>query len=231
MCPLKLNSEDILDHLNMPFAGDRKATALRLIDLALILEEFLHQENKDQLILDIGVGGGWTTEWFNRFGLNPISIDISSNWYNLMIERGIQTPFIISDAEEVSFKDETFDFINCYNALHHMPYQQKVVQECYRILKKDGRAVFLEPGYKHTQSLMTKSCMRQLGTVEFNVNPFHLKRMCLNVGFKNAYIKTTYTNLTPISERRTKGLYGDLILGVMRVLRSLRSRAFIVAIK
>lgn len=42
------------------------------------------------------------------------------------------------DAENLLFKDETFDFVFSYHALEHFPNPKKALKEMHRVLKKGG---------------------------------------------------------------------------------------------
>lgn len=230
--PRKLTAKELKHHRNLPFEDveHRDSTAIRLIDLALILEN-LHPYKNDQTILDVGAGGGWTSEWFSRAGLNVISVDISPHWAGIFRDRCPETPYIVCDAENLPFRDSSFDFVSIYDALHHMPNREKVVREFYKVLKRGGRAVFLEPGSKHAESMQTHREMKRFGTVEEDVNPFELKKLCKKAGFKRVYIRPTYMSLKPNSAESSRGWMRDAILSPFRVVVSVMGRAFVVAIK
>ena len=199
-CPTKLKPEEILHHQNLPFSVDsfyedneRVAIASHLIDFALILAE-LQPIKKGQILLDIGAGGGWTSEWFNKCGINAYPVDISPNWKEIY-QRHFPLPYIICDAEQLTskFEDEYTDFIVFYNSLHHMQNQKRIIAECYKVLKKGGKIVFLEPGYRHGKSKETIATMKRYKTIERGINPFKLRRDCLKSGFKKSYLKADYS--------------------------------------
>lgn len=228
--PRKLTAKELKYHRNLPFETweHRDSTARLLMDFALILDE-LGPYNSGQSILDVGAGGGWTSDWFSRAGLKVISVDISPHWIKLFKDRCPDIPFIICDAEELPFRDSSFNFVSFYDALHHMPDREKVVRECYRVLKREGRAVFLEPGSKHAESVLTRKEMKRFGTVEEDVNPFELKKLCKTVGFRQVYIRPTY--IKAHSSKLLRGWMTNAILSPFRVVVSVVGRAFVVAIK
>jgi ubiquinone/menaquinone biosynthesis C-methylase UbiE len=45
----------------------------------------------------------------------------------------------VDDAEKLSFKDNTFDFVVSWGVIHHSPYTEKCINEIYRVLKPGGR--------------------------------------------------------------------------------------------
>ncbi|MCK5343222.1 MAG: class I SAM-dependent methyltransferase, partial [Candidatus Heimdallarchaeota archaeon] len=167
--------------------------------------------------------------------LNAIAFDISPHWGEIISHRNTYIPFIIGDAENMQFIDNSFDFTICYNSLHHMDSVQKVVEECYRVLKPGGKAIFLEPGINHTDSETTKIATTRFDTIEHGINPFKLKKQCLQTGFSKSYIKSDYSIYPDINERHIlthfKGWIRDIILTPLFIIGSLKGRAFVVAQK
>ena len=64
---------------------------------------------------------------------------------------------IIGDGGALSFKDQSFGNSICFDALHHMKDYPKTLEEMYRILVPGGRAIFIEPGAKHSTSEETRT--------------------------------------------------------------------------
>lgn len=60
---------------------------------------------------------------------------------------------IVGDIRKLPFKDESFNFIRCVAVLEHLHEdesynvfdQTKALKECFRVLKKDGKAYFSVP--------------------------------------------------------------------------------------
>ena len=57
--------------------------------------------------------------------------------------------FVRGDAADMPFEDETFDTIIMNDAMEHVDKPEKVIEECYRVLKKDGRLYLNFPPYNH----------------------------------------------------------------------------------
>jgi len=103
-----------------------------------------------KVVLDIGCGLGYNSILFAKQGAYVYGIDISPK----MIEKakeladnygvGKRTHFIVMNAEALEFADETFDIVYGHSILHHLDLG-KVRTEIYRVLKKGGKGVFLEP--------------------------------------------------------------------------------------
>lgn len=52
---------------------------------------------------------------------------------------GAKARLFVADAENLPFKDNTFDFIYSWGVLHHTPNYQKAIREIHRVLKPDGK--------------------------------------------------------------------------------------------
>ena len=240
LSPTKFSIEEQLHHQSMPFSSNpiyesnkRTSIATHLIDFALILAE-LQPIREKQKLLDIGAGGAWTTEWYIKCGLDACAVDISPNWDFASESRSVVIPYIICDAEELTekFEEDSIDFIIFYNSLHHMQNQQKVIKECYTILKKEGKLVILEPGYTHTKKQNTKKAMKRFGMVERGIYPFKLKKDCKKAGFSNVYLKADYTVFPSLRNSTVNGtLLNSILFSSIYSLFSLKGRTFVVATK
>ncbi len=87
-------------------------------------------------LLDIGTGSGLITECAKdifevRIGTD-LSFNIISNYRNRF------THAIISDANNLCFKDNSFDVITCFSVLHHLYSFDSLVNEVDRVLKPGG---------------------------------------------------------------------------------------------
>lgn len=77
--------------------------------------------------------------------------DISHGFMKLMGSRiaNIETPTrtnkYLFDANNLPFRDQSFDFVFGNSVLHHFATFEKTVEDAYRVLKPNGAAVFAEP--------------------------------------------------------------------------------------
>ena len=92
-----------------------------LVDRKRLHKIFTYNENHKYLVLNIG--GGPTREDANVLNLN---IDLFSN-----VE-------VVADAHNLPFKSSSIDSVMIAAVLEHVQDPNKVVEEVYRILKKDG---------------------------------------------------------------------------------------------
>ncbi len=138
----------------------------RRIDKTLFNEErFLRDKNgrpfgkiipfdklKGKKALEIGCGMGSLTELMIRNGIITTSIDLTEKAVRntkkrleLLKEEKPELKKIIEksvvkqdDAENLSFKDNSFDFVLSWGVIHHSPDTRKCVKEIYRVLKPGG---------------------------------------------------------------------------------------------
>ena len=111
------------------------------------LDKRLFPEIKDGTILDLGCGPGfWTVEM--QCSYSPISMcssDLTRNALLLTKKRlkmhNLSSKFIQANAEELPFRSESFDYVNCQGVIHHTPKTENCVKEIARVLKPEGKAL------------------------------------------------------------------------------------------
>ncbi len=109
---------------------------------------------KGKKVLDIAVGTGWSTEQFVRTGAEVTAIDLTSQAVELTKKRlelyGLHAKAVqVSDAQNLPFKDESFDYVLAFGCLMHMPNTEKAINEIYRVLKTGGKSSAMMY-YKHS---------------------------------------------------------------------------------
>ena len=95
-------------------------------------------------LLEVGCGMGTDLLQFARGGalvtgvdLTPRSIEISRHHLNLYRQHG---DFAITDAETLSFSDDSFDVVYSNGVLHHTPDTAGAIREIHRVLRPGGLA-------------------------------------------------------------------------------------------
>ncbi|WMJ75694.1 MULTISPECIES: class I SAM-dependent methyltransferase [unclassified Sedimentibacter] len=111
---------------------------------------------KDKVVLDIGCGAGGKTVYYASRGVKKIvGVEILGKYKEeaegLAKKYGMEDKFqfVSADASKTPFEDETFDTIIMNDAMEHVDEPEKVLDECYRILKKNGRLYLNFPPYNH----------------------------------------------------------------------------------
>ena len=105
-------------------------------------------------ILEIGVGTGLNLPFYNsRNILKLTAIDpYEETWQKREIDISkldYKFEFVKASAEELPFKNNTFDTIVITYSLCTIPDVDKALREMSRVLKQDGTLIFCEIGRAH----------------------------------------------------------------------------------
>lgn len=119
--------------------------------LVAIVNKFA-SETPNSIILDYGCGRGSNSLEYLHYGARKVyGIDISpvyiSKAIELMRENGFDEnifDFRVMDAHVLEFEENTFDLVLGNGILHHLN-PDIALNEIYRVLKPNGRVLFLEP--------------------------------------------------------------------------------------
>jgi len=99
-------------------------------------------------ILEVGCGSGEQASHLAAQGAIVTVIDISAESLkaaqDLAKQKKVELTAVKMDAEQLEFPAESFDLIYINSTLMHVD-QQKVLQECSRVLVKGGKLAVIEP--------------------------------------------------------------------------------------
>ncbi len=97
---------------------------------------------KGKKVLEVGCGVGSDLIRFAQAGAYAIGIDLSPRSVFLTRERlhlyKYKSEVIEADAENIPYKDNTFDFCWSCGVLHHTPNIKKAISEIHRVIKSGG---------------------------------------------------------------------------------------------
>jgi SAM-dependent methyltransferase len=186
---------------NYPFggAGGRDQSRL-LFDFAIGLSAF-DENQTNRKVLDFACGTGWTSELLNRFGYDVYAFDVDPAAIHMANLRPPLDPRIdpirwhtsVGDGHTIAYPDQTFGHIFCFDSLHHMHDYKSVLKEMYRVLVPGGRAIFLEPGSRHSTSPETVRFLKENPKgdwwVEKDVDLLQVWHLARDVGFSDMRIK------------------------------------------
>lgn len=107
--------------------------------------------NRYRKILDVGTGTGFFSVLLGRSGYRMTGIDITP----AMVEEAkkeaekfdVKARFMVMDAQNLRFKDESFDAIITRNLTWTLPDVEKAYQEWYRVLRPGGRLINYDANY------------------------------------------------------------------------------------
>jgi SAM-dependent methyltransferase len=161
-------SEPRFPTLNEPFAHDGRQAARLVFDFGAMLSCF-RADAPNRRVLDFCAGSGWITEWLNRLGYDVSAIDINEDVGNCLRLRGevdarvdpASIQFRHADGHVLPFETGTFGHTCSFDSLHHMRDYPASLSELARVLAPGGRAVFVEPGARHSRSPETVAFIEQ----------------------------------------------------------------------
>ncbi|MGC9052568.1 MAG: class I SAM-dependent methyltransferase [Candidatus Hydrogenedens sp.] len=102
---------------------------------------------KTDSILEIGCGGGRLSCELQQLGYKVISTDFEPSAVFYTKKSGITHAFVSNSGEGIPIKNETIDLIVMTDVLEHIKDHSLTIQECHRVLKKEGYIVITVPAY------------------------------------------------------------------------------------
>lgn len=140
---------------------------------------------KDGRLLDVGCGSGSTIQILEQKGWNGVGIDFDRKAIENAKKKNIEV--YCGDIFSQSFPDDSFDAIIMNHVIEHLPSPILHLQECKRILKKNGTFVAITPNAESRGHAKYKENWRGLETPThlqvFTVNS--LKEIAVQAGFNN----------------------------------------------
>lgn len=104
------------------------------------LSPFVKSLSKNDKVIDVGCGVGYTTAILFDAGLRPQGIDLSHNMVEYARSRNPSLQIICGDFMQIKYPSRSFDGVLLFSFLHLFPYQQAidVLDKVGVILKKEG---------------------------------------------------------------------------------------------
>ena len=113
-------------------------------------EKYLPQKTELK-ILDIGCGTGFFTGILSHMGHEVIGIDLTKEMIHLATvfakQEKFDAQFLVMDAQNLEFKDASFDIVIARNVTWTLPDVPKAYQEWLRVLKKGGLLINIDGNY------------------------------------------------------------------------------------
>lgn len=105
-------------------------------------------------VIELGCGTGHWTNYLIKQGFKVIGIDASEAMLNMAKSKGINAKFLLADSENLPFTDESYKIIVSITMLEFADNQDTVIQEMYRVLKKDGWLIL---GFLNAKSILGRN--------------------------------------------------------------------------
>ena len=108
-------------------------------------------QNQTLKILDIGCGTGFFTGILSQLGHEVIGIDLTKEMIHLATvfakQEKFDAQFLVMDAQNLEFKDASFDIVIARNVTWTLPDVPKAYDEWLRVLKKGGLLINIDGNY------------------------------------------------------------------------------------
>jgi ubiquinone/menaquinone biosynthesis C-methylase UbiE len=126
-----VNYDNVAEGYNLRYQRSYQADGLlkKLHDIAVI--------SKSKRVLEVGCGTG---HWLNSFPNDTTIIGLDASFGMLKEARTQKHRYALvqGTSSPLPFRNHTFDFIFCINAIHHFDQPIKFIQDCNNILVPGG---------------------------------------------------------------------------------------------
>lgn len=96
--------------------------------------------------LEIGLGTGESFELNSSHFKNSYGMDIAEGMVRKAYSKQkIKKHLFVGDACNLPLRSNSFDFVICQDVLEHVPYQEQLLLEVYRILRSQGIGIIATP--------------------------------------------------------------------------------------
>jgi SAM-dependent methyltransferase len=101
---------------------------------------------RDRDVLEVGCGAGVDLARFAKGGARVTGVDLAESAIALaranFEQQGLTADLRVADGEQLPFADDSFDLVYAHGVVQYTPDPQRLVNECRRVLKPGGQAVF-----------------------------------------------------------------------------------------
>ena len=97
-------------------------------------------------VLEVGCGAGVDLARFAKGGALVSGVDLAASAIDLaranFEQQGLRGEFQVADGERLPFPDDSFDLVYAHGVVQYTADPQRLVDECRRVLKPGGDAIF-----------------------------------------------------------------------------------------
>lgn len=152
--PIQYNKEDI-------FWQNQSNLYIHLIELF----KKYNTEIKNLKVLDVGCGLGKGTHLLKKYyNFTDLSaVDINVNFINFAKQKYKDINYLVGDATNLNFSDESYDLILNVESLHNYKYTYHFYNEVKRILKPGGYLLLTDPFIPYKDDLISEDFFNRSG--------------------------------------------------------------------
>ena len=110
---------------------DRESRKSKANNITKILSK--HKDLQHSVVLDVGTGSGDIAHALSKISKNVTSVDLYDERKN---KKGYK--FLSVQNEKLPFNKDSFDIVISNHVVEHTPNRKLHLEECMRVLKKDG---------------------------------------------------------------------------------------------
>jgi SAM-dependent methyltransferase len=181
-------------------------------------------------VLEVGCGAGTDLVRFARHGARVTGIDIADSAVALartnFRQQGLPAAFVVADGERLPVAGGTFDLVYAHGVVQYTADGGRLVEECRRVLKPGGRAIFQvynRLSWLHALSKVMKVDLEHADAPALRIYSIGEFRSLL-AGFSEVHIVPERFPVKSRLHRGWKGaVYNGLFVGAFNVL----PRAFV----
>ena len=184
-------------------------------------------------VIEVGCGAGVDLARFAKGGADVTGVDLALSAIDLaranFEQQGLRGEFRVADGEQLPFPDASYDLVYAHGVVQYTTNPQRLVDECRRVLRPGGEAVFQV--YNRHSWLNALSKLTQVGLehedapviLKFSIGEF---RRLLS-GFREVRIVPERFPVRSRLHRGWKGaLYNSVFVGGFNAVPRLLVRRF-----
>jgi len=198
---------------NLPKFSFKKLVTYFLDTRTRILNKLVDCRPQDT-ILDLGCGSGVHLKLFAPQCKKIVGVDVSRAMLSLA-EQELKSfsrknwQLKLADAQDLPFKDKSFNGIISMGLLDYVPSPAKVLQECYRVLKPSGWLVVSLPKKPSLFAFLRTPIGNYLKKIIFDLPPVgnisdqsELEKLLENTGFQLQKVHSPWTTMWLIKAKK-----------------------------
>ncbi len=180
--------------------------------------------SKIENLLVIGCGSGTEAAILaQKLGVKVIGIDIEDNFDSEARKFAVLE---IGDAENLVFKENTFDFVFSYHALEHIPNPKQALIEIHRVLKTGGGFWIGTPNKSRVIGYIggKKTSLRQ--KVDWNIADWKARlegkfenELGAHAGFTANELHALLSKVFPVTKDQTTNYFATIYANHPQILR------------